>query len=313
MAVEIPFVPAAPAEAQAGALTFAKFTDVAGDFAVNLTLAAVILVASWYISKWAATLVSRGLSRLRVFQRDQTLQQFACELTRWVVFIIGLIAVLQRLGVQTASIIAVLGAASLAIGLALQGALSNVAAGVLMVILRPYRVGDEVEIAGQAGIVKRLDLFTTDIATFDNQRIVVPNSKVMGEVLVNRTYYRTRRVELDFDVAYEEKLDEVFRIMKETAAADPRVQAEPAPWAGVAQLKDWSVLVRLRAWVKTPDYIQTGYDLRKAVKEAFDAAQIEMPYPHQVSVLARERPDPGAPTEEPRTWQAEAGRPSGRA
>lgn len=266
------------------AFTWAKFTDVAGDFAVNLTLAATILTATWFASKWASILVDRGLGKIRAFQHDRTLLQFAAELTRWVVFIVGLIAVLQRLGVQTASIIAVLGAASLAIGLALQGALSNVAAGVLMILLRPYRVGDEVEVAGQTGVVKRVNLFTTELATRDNRRVMAPNAKVMGEVVVNRTFYRTRRVDLEFDVAYEMDLDRVLEVMKACADADERVLNEPKPWAAVSGFKDSSVTVVLRAWAKTTEYVQVGYDLRKAVKMTFDREGIEMPYPRQVAV-----------------------------
>ena len=230
------------------------------------------------------TRLLQPLSRIGAFRHDQTVLSFAVQVVRVVVIIIGMIAVLQRLGVQTTSIIAVLGAASLAIGLALQGALSNVAAGVLMLILRPYRVGDQVEIAGQTGTVKRLDLFTTDLATRDNRKVVVPNAKAMSDVLVNRSAYKRRRIELDFDVDYKSELDHVFAVMRQVAEADPRVQDDPAPWAGVTQLKDWSMLVSLYAWVETPDEFQARHDLRQAVKEAFDREGVEIPFPTQVAV-----------------------------
>src|SRR5690606_30100887 len=141
------------------AAVLARLADLAGDFAVNLIIAALIAVATVFAARWAAAATRRFLGRLRATRHDKTVQGFVVQVVRIVVIIIGLVAVLQRLGVQTTSIIAVLGAASLAIGLAMQGALSNVASGVLLLILRPYKVGDVIEVAGQAGVVQRLDLF----------------------------------------------------------------------------------------------------------------------------------------------------------
>ncbi len=277
--------PAAPLAAPQ-TLTWAKFTDVAGDFAVNLGLAALILVATVFAAKWASRLVSQGLGRLRFSQHDSTLQQFGSELTRWIVALVGLIAVLQRLGVQTTSIIAVLGAASLAVGLALQGALSNVAAGVLLLILRPYRVGDQVELGTTVGTVRRLDLFHTDLATQDNRKVVVPNAKAVGDVLINRTTYGRRRTELDFNVGYRMDLDQVFKVALDAALAHPKVLKDPPPFCGVTALKDFAVQVTLYAWTAPGDWFQTGLDLRKAVKEAFDRAGVEIPFPVQVGIAA---------------------------
>jgi hypothetical protein len=158
-----------------------RVLDLAGDFAVNLVLALIIFVLTLAASKWAASAARRILSRTRSLRNDPTVLTFAVSTTRTVVIIIGMIAVLQRLGVQTTSIIAILGAASLAIGLALQGTLSNVAAGVMLLVLRPYRVGDLVQLGGNIGTVQRLDLFTTQLSNGANTKIVVPNSKVLGE------------------------------------------------------------------------------------------------------------------------------------
>jgi small conductance mechanosensitive channel len=273
--------------------TFAKLADVGGDLIVNIAVAALILIATVFVSRWAATLVERALGGLKVSRHDRTLQQFGSALARYVVVVLGLIAVLQRLGVQTTSIIAVLGAASLAIGLALQGALSNVAAGVLILLLRPYRVGDQVEMGGQVGSVRRLDLFTTSICTKDNRKVVVPNAKAMGDVLINRTAYETRRADIDFDVARESDLDQVFAVLKAAASAHPEVRKEPEPWVGVMAIKDSSILVTLYAWTTAGAWFQVGVDLRKAGIEAFRREGVEIPYPRQVGLTPET--DPGEP------------------
>jgi small conductance mechanosensitive channel len=265
-------------------LTVAKLADVGGDLVVNIAVAILIVAATMFASRWAATLVEKSFERLHLSRGDRTLQQFCAALARWVIILLGLIAVLQRLGVQTTSIIAMLGAASLAIGLALQGALSNVAAGVLILLLRPYRVGDQVEIGGQIGQVRRLDLFTTEVATKDFRKVVVPNAKAMGDVLINRTAYGRRRVELDFDVARESDLNHVLAVLTRTAAADPRVRGDPAPWSGVTGIKDSSILVSLYAWSTAGDWFQVGVDLRKAVIEAFAREGIEIPYPREIGL-----------------------------
>lgn len=266
----------------------AKATDMAGDLAVNLTVAALILIAAVFVSRWASKGVYEGLSRLRATRHDRTLPDFFSQVVRWAILIIGFVMVLQRLGVQTTSIIAVLGAASLAVGLALQGTLSNVAAGVMLLVLRPYRIGDTLEMQGQIGKVMRLDLFQTEIATADNRKVVVPNSKALSDVVVNRNGYKNRRVDLEFDVHYDSDLDQVFEVMRQTAAADARVLQDPPIWTGLLALKDSSMLVRLHAWVPAGDWWEAKAALMKAVKEAFDREAIEIPYPHQVEILPKE-------------------------
>ena len=188
------------------AALIAKATQLVGDFAVNLTLAILILIATVIASRWAASAARKGLGRVSAFRRDSTVLSFAVQIVRVAVLILGLIAVLQRLGVQTTSIIAVLGAASLAVGLALQGTLSNVAAGVMLLILRPYRVGDVVDIGGVTASVQKLDLFTTQLSNASNHKIVVPNSLVLGDRILNFSGQTRRRVEIDFTVGYGEDL-----------------------------------------------------------------------------------------------------------
>ena len=262
----------------------AKLTDMAGNFAVNLTIAILILIATVFVARWVAGVTRRALSRVRGFRHDPTVLSFAVQVVRVLVYVIGLIAVLQRLGVQTTSIIAVLGAASLAVGLALQGTLSNVAAGVLLLVLRPYKVGDIIDIGGVAGSVQRLDLFTTQMSNANNHKIVVPNAKVLGDVILNLSGQTTRRVEIHFTVGYGEDLSAARSVLAEVADRHDKVLADPAPWTGVTGLLDSAVQITLQAWVRSEDWWQTQADLMQAGKEAIDAAGIEIPFPHQVAV-----------------------------
>lgn len=266
------------------AALLAKVTDLAGDLAINLTIALVILVATIVGAKWAARLTRRGLLRVRALRHDQTVLSFAVQVVRVVVWIVGFIAILQRLGVQTTSIIAVLGAASLAVGLALQGTLSNVAAGVLLLVLRPYKVGDVIDIGGVAGSVQRLDLFTTQMSNANNHKIVVPNSKVLNDVILNLSGQKTRRVEINFTVGYGEDLNAARGVLAGVAENHDKVLPDPAPWTGVTGLLDSAVQITLHAWVNSEDWWQTQADLMQGGKEAIDAAGIEIPFPHQVAV-----------------------------
>src|SRR5690606_12288625 len=220
------------------AAVLARATEMAGDLAVNLLVALVILVVTILGAKWASRITRRALSRVRGFRNDPTVLSFVVQVARVVVYIVGFIAVLQRLGVQTTSIIAVLGAASLAVGLALQGTLSNVAAGVLLLVLRPYKVGDSIEVGGASGTVQRLDLFTTQMSNANNHKIVVPNSRVLNEVIINLTGQQTRRIELMFNVGYSANLKQARAIIAEVAEGHAKVLPDPAPWAGVTNLLD---------------------------------------------------------------------------
>lgn len=207
--------------------------DDAGQLAVSLVVAGVILIATLWLSGWASQLVRRALGRMQApHAPDATVQGFMASVTRWVVIIMGLMAVLEQLGVRTTSILALIGAASIAVGLALQGALSNVAASVMLLILRPYRVGDVVEINGKVGTVRRLDLFVTELADPDNLDIIMPNSKVFGEMIVNYSTPANRRMELNFNVDFEDDLDAALGLLIQCAKADPRVLAKPEPWSG---------------------------------------------------------------------------------
>lgn len=278
--------------------TWRNFLSAAGSFAVNLTVAVLILVVTVWLANWAAKLVARSIGRLHGKRgADRTLEGFAASLARYVVIIIGLIAVLGQLGVKTTSIIAVLGAASLAIGLALQGTLSNVAAGVMILLFRHYRVTDEVEIAGKRGKVRALDLFSTELNDPDNVRVIVPNGKALGDVIVNYSKPAKRRIELKFTVDYGDNLDLAIETAIDCARKDERIVEDPEPWAKVTELGDSGVTVTLRAWAMPSDYWNTRYDLIKRVKEAYDRKGLNFPYPHQVGLSRKEYlAAPPAPT-----------------
>jgi len=261
-----------------------KLIDMAGNFAINLAVALIILAVTLMASRWASGMTRRALGRMRGVRHDPTVLNFASQVVRAIVLMVGLIAVLQRLGVQTTSILAVLGAASLAVGLALQGTLSNVAAGVMLLVLRPYRVGEVIDLNGVSGVVQRLDLFTTTLSNANNYRITVPNSKVLSDVIINLTGQGARRIEINFTVGYSVDLNQARSVLAGVAKAHGKVLGDPVPWTGVTGLLDSAVQITLHAWVKTDDWWQTQADLMQAGKEALDAAGIEIPFPHQVEV-----------------------------
>lgn len=248
------------------------------DFAINVLKALVI----FYVGRWAANLLTRGLRTLMQKQEvDKTLETFVCNLVRMVLLVFVVIAAISALGVQTTSFIAVLGAAGLAVGLALQGSLSNFAAGVLIVMFRPYKVGDWIEGAGISGSVVAVQILTTILKTGDNKQVIVPNSQIMGSIITNYSANDTRRVDLVVGVGYDDDIDKVRKALQEVVAADERVLADPPVTIAVAELADSSVNFVVRPWVKTADYWGVTFDLTEAIKKRFDRDGISIPYPQQ--------------------------------
>jgi small conductance mechanosensitive channel len=271
-----------------------------GAFSVRVLVAGLILAVTIWLAKRMAAVAKAAIERVnRQHPADHTLSEFMAAIVKYVVIAIGLIAVLQQLGVQATSVIAVLGAASLAVGLALQGTLSNVAAGVMLLLQRPYKIGDKVELNGRQGVVAGMDLFNTRLLDYDGLTLFLPNGKVFGDMIVNITRAGRRRIELVFGVDYEDDLDLALATLLEIAGADRRVLSDPAPWSGVTALADSSVSVTLRCWASPDDWINTKFDLVKAVKEGFEAKGLSFPYPHQVSLVREEvwpKGEGGAPT-----------------
>jgi len=224
----------------------------------------------------------KGLRRLLQSQQvDKILETFVCNLAYWTVMIFVIIAAISQIGIETTSLIAVMGAAGLAVGLALQGSLSNFAAGVLIVVFRPYRVGDFVEAAGISGSVEQVQILTTVLRTGDNKQIIVPNSQIMGSIITNYSANDTRRVDMTIGVSYDDNLDKVRATLEELIDADARILKDPEPLIAVSALADSSVNFTVRPWVKTGDYWGVMFDLTEAIKKRFDKEGISFPFPQQ--------------------------------
>jgi small conductance mechanosensitive channel len=248
------------------------------DFGINV----VIALAIFYFGKMVISLVVRGIRKVMQRQEvDKTLETFVCNLVRMVLLVIVVIAAIGQLGIQTTSFIAIFGAAGLAVGLALQGSLSNFAAGVLIVLFRPYRVGDFIEAAGISGVVEQVQILTTILKTGDNKQIIVPNGQIMDSIITNYSANDKRRVDMVVGVSYDDDLDKVRSTIEELIAAEERVLEEPACTIAVSALADSSVNFVVRPWVKTADYWGVMFDLTEAIKKRFDKEGISFPFPQQ--------------------------------
>lgn len=215
---------------------------------------------------------------------DETLGSFFASLVRWLMTAATLIAALQLFGVQATSFVAILGAMTLAIGLSLQGALGNIASGIMIMLFRPYGVGQYIDIAGIGGTVKEINLFQTILATPDNVQVIVPNSQAIDGIIKNYSGYSTRRIDLVFGIDYGDGMENAMSVIERVIKADKRVLADPVPVVRVSELNSSSVDIIARPWVETPDYWETRWALIQAVKSALDEAGISIPYPHQVNV-----------------------------
>jgi small conductance mechanosensitive channel len=249
------------------------------EYGLDIIGALVILFVGWIAAKWAYSIVSKALSKTEKI--DQMLRGFFASLAKYLVLIFTVLMVLSQFGVQTASLIAVLGAAGLAIGLALQGTLSNVAAGVMILIFRPFKIGDYVEVAGHAGTIKAVTLFITELSTPDNVQIIVPNGQIWGSAVKNYSFHDTRRVDLGLGISYEDDIDKAVTAIDATINADDRVLKDPATMVAVSELADSSVNFTIRVWCNAGDYWPLKFDLTRSLKEKMDAESISIPYPQQ--------------------------------
>jgi len=225
-----------------------------------------------------AKLIKRVMIKSNV---DATLVSFVRNLSYIALLAFVVIAALNQLGIQTASFIAVIGAAGLAIGLALQGSLGNFASGVLMIIFKPFKVGDYIEGGGTAGVVEKIEIFTTQLKTPDNKTVIVPNAKVTGDNIVNYTVKGTRRVDFVFGIGYGDDIDKARSIIKEIIDPDARVIKEPPPMIVVSELADSSVNLTARVWTSVNDYWSFYFDTIEKVKKQFDAGGVSIPFPQR--------------------------------
>lgn len=252
-------------------------------FVPKILLAILIL---WIGFSIAGRLYNAFLKRTKESVHvDTTIGNFAAGALKYAVIIATLLGAIAAVGIPVAKVFVILSAATLAIGLALQGSMANVAAGLLLVLFRPYKIGDYVEVGGEEGVVDDLNIFTTTLITLDNIKVILSNSEVRGSTIKNYTAQPIRRVDVDFGIDYDDDMDKAIKIITTTAAKDKRVLSEPdAPWARVSCLNDSSVDIQMRVWCKPEDYWDVKFDLLKAVKEAFDKGGISIPYPHVVEI-----------------------------
>ena len=260
-----------------------KFLIVNG---INIVIAIVIFIVGRWVAKLVRNLIAKVMTKKGV---APVVNSFTCSVTYIALLTFVVIAALAQVGIQTTSLIAVLGAASLAIGLALQGSLSNFAAGVLLIIFRPFKVGDYVECGGTAGAVDEIQIFTTILNSPDNKKIIVPNAKILGDTITNYSAKESRRVDLVIGVSYSDDLQKVESVLKDVLSKDERILKDPPPTIAVLELADSSVNFAVRPWVKTGNYWGVYFDLTKNIKLRFDTEGIAIPFPQRDVHLFQEK------------------------
>ena len=255
-----------------------RILDLLFQYGPRVIAAVVIFILGRVFARIIRNAVRRILKRSKV---DDLLVSFVGSLTYMGVLAFVLIAALNQLGIQTTSFVAILGAAGLAIGLALQGSLSNFAAGVLMIIFRPFKNGDYIEGAGVAGLVEQIQIFTTELRTPDNKLVIIPNANLMGSNIINYSANQTRRIDMVFGIGYDDDLRKAKTILQEILASDERILKNPAPVIAVSELGDSSVNFVVRPWAATKDYWDLYFHLMETVKIRFDEEGISIPYPQR--------------------------------
>ena len=265
--------------------------EVTFDYGLEILGAIVMLVAGWIVAGWIRRVIRRAMDRVPAM--DETLKPFIANLIRYVVLIFVLIAVLNQFGVQTTSIITVLGAAALAIGLALQGMLANVASGVMLLFLRPFNVGESVEAGGIAGTVVEIGLFNSEIKTSAGLCLIVPNKIIWGSPITNFSRYPTRRFDIAVGIGYDDDVDGALALLMGLMTGDKRVLGDPEPTVFVQSLGDSAVIINLRAWTRPGDYWATVWDLNKKIIIELQAEGYSIPFPQRdVHIISGEAASP---------------------
>ncbi|MBD3182125.1 mechanosensitive ion channel [Candidatus Poribacteria bacterium] len=261
-----------------------RLIQFATEYGLKIIGAILILIVGRIVASIVRNVTKKGLRKAKV---DETLISFFGALSYFLVLAFTVVAALAKFGIQTTSFVAVLAAAGFAIGFALQGSLGNFAAGVMILIFRPYRVGDFIEAAGVAGVVKEVRIFSTIIDTLDNIKVIVPNGKIYGDVIKNVTGYDTRRVDLVIGIGYSSSMTKAMEICMRLMKEDEKILDEPAPQVAVSELADSSVNLVVRPWCNTSDYWNVKFGLTEKIKAAFDAEGIEIPFPqHSIHMVS---------------------------
>ncbi|HEY5649390.1 MAG TPA: mechanosensitive ion channel domain-containing protein [Nitrospiria bacterium] len=247
-------------------------------FGLKIVAALALFVVGRWVARFLKSFTKNILTRKNV---EPTIVAFTGNLTYIAMMAFVILGALGQLGIQTTSFIAVIGAAGLAIGLALQGSLANFAAGFLLILFRPFKVGDFIEAAGVVGSVEEIQVFTTHLKTPDNKKIIVPNSKLTSDNIINYSANDTRRVDMTFGVGYGDNLDKVKTIISDVLTKDGRVLKDPAPTVALSELADSSVNFVVRPWVKSEDYWGVMFDTQETMKKRFDEEGINIPFPQR--------------------------------
>ncbi|NNG27133.1 MAG: mechanosensitive ion channel [Ignavibacteriaceae bacterium] len=252
--------------------------ELAVSFGLNIIAALAILVIGIWIIKLIRRIIEKRLDKREI---DPTLAKFLLNLIYFVLLTVVILAALSQLGIETTSFIAILGAAGLAVGLALQGSLANFASGVLLIIFRPFKVDDFVKLADEEGFVEKIQIFTTQIKTFDNRTIIIPNSIITGGKITNYTTKEIRRVDLSIGISYSDNIKHAIESLMEILNNHPKVLKDPAPFVGVTGYGDSSIDLTLRPWSKTEDYWDVFFEINHSIKEQFDTKGVSIPFPQR--------------------------------
>jgi small conductance mechanosensitive channel len=253
-----------------------NIADLITHFVIDALMALAIFVVGRWVAFQVASLLQKGLTAREM---DSALVHFVRSLVYWALLAFVLIAALGQLGIQTASFVAIIGAAGLAIGLALQGSLSNFASGVLLLVFKPFKSGDFVEVANTAGSIEKIQIFTTELVTPDNKQIIIPNSAITSGTITNYSAKDTRRVDLTIGISYDDDIDKARELIFDEIAKDDRIMKDPEPVVLVMTLADSSVNFAVRSWAATSDYWPVYTSLTESIKKRFDKDGISIPYP----------------------------------
>jgi small conductance mechanosensitive channel len=260
--------------------------DFIAQYGVKIVIAIILFLVGRSVAKSISALAKRGFTKSKM---DSTLVGFLGNIIYFMLFAAVIIAVLDVVGIQTTSLIAVIGAAGLAIGLALQGSLANFAAGVMLILFRPFKQGDFVTAGGSTGTVEEISLFTTNLKTPDNKAVIVPNSAITSGSITNFSAKDTRRIDMVYGVSYKDDIKKVKTVIQTILDADERILKDPAPTIGILELADNSVNFAVRPWVNAADYWAVFFDLNETIKIRFDAEGISIPFPqHDVHLYKKE-------------------------
>ena len=263
-------------------MTIEKAITLALPYVVPAIGALIVLFVGLRIARAIATRAEIGFNKAP--NSDPSLSRFFASLVKYLLIVIVLMAALAILNIDTSPIIGLIVASGAALGFVLQGALSNLAAGVMLILFRPFKIGDEIEAGGVAGVVTAIELTATRLKTTDNVEIIVANGGIWGGTIKNRTSMGARRLDKNFGVSYDSDISKAIAAITEAAASNPRVHSDPAPWAKVVNLGDSSVDIQLRAWCDASDFKALSTEISQPVKQALDAAGIGIPYPHEVKI-----------------------------